>query len=153
MSQSTPPYSSLSDLTARDLMGTVHGTIHTGASLSEVVERFLTGPTRHLVVLDDENRCVGVIGPRHLAEAHRVYPHPDPDAPIGALGYAPWICLNPDDDLQQCARMLVEHDLDAIPVVDDQRRVLGMVSAHDIARAAADSGSGSGSADGGGRSG
>jgi CBS domain-containing protein len=38
--------------------------------------------------------------------------------------------------MRTCAWMLVEYDLDAIPVVDEDRRVLGLVTVHDVARAA-----------------
>jgi predicted transcriptional regulator len=34
--------------------------------------------------------------------------------------------------------MLVEHDLDAVPVLDADCRVLGLVTTHDIARVVAD---------------
>lgn len=138
MTQTTQTFASLATVTAADLMGSVHGTIRTGAALSEAVDRFLTGPTRHLVVLDDDGRCVGLIGPRHLAQAHRAYRHPDPNASIEVVGYAPWVFVSPGDSLGQCARMLVENDLDAVPVLDEELRVLGLVTAHDIARAAAE---------------
>jgi CBS domain-containing protein len=128
----------LAALTARDLMSPVRGTIRASASLREVVDRFLSGPSRHLIVVDDEGRCLGVLGPRHVAQAHRFDMRGEREIPVEDLGYAPWIALDPEDDLRTCARALVEHDLDAIPVLGPDRRVLGLVTAHDIARAAAD---------------
>jgi CBS-domain-containing membrane protein len=124
--------------TARDLISPVCGTIRAGASLREVVDRFLSGPSRHLIVVDDEGRCLGVLGPRHVAQAHRFDMRGEREIPVEDLGYAPWIALDPDDDLRTCAQALVEHDLDAIPVLGPDRRVLGLVTVHDIARAAAD---------------
>jgi CBS domain-containing protein len=125
-------------LTAGDLMSGVCGTVHRGASLGEVVDRFLTGPGRHLVVVDEEGRCLGILGPRHIAQARRFDVRGDTEIPVGDLGYAPWIALDAYDDLRTCARMLIEHNLDAIPVLDTERRVLGVVTVHDIVRAAAD---------------
>jgi CBS domain-containing protein len=125
-------------LSARDLMSGVCATVSRDASLREVIERFLTGASRHLIVVDDEGRCLGVLGPRHIAQAHRFEARGDLEVPVADLGYAPWIALEPGDDLRTCARMLVEHDLDAIPVLGPDRRVLGLVTVRDIARAVAD---------------
>jgi magnesium transporter len=119
-------------------MGDAGGTIHVDACLREVIERFLTGPNRHLIVLDDDGRCLGVLGPRHIAQAHRYDLGSDSEIRVKDLGYAPWIALHPDDDLHTCAQMLIEHDLDAIPVLDADHRVLGLVTALDIVRVVAD---------------
>jgi L-aspartate semialdehyde sulfurtransferase len=126
------------DLTARDLMSPVDCIITEETTLQEVVKRFLDGPSRHLVVLDKDGRCAGVIGPRHVAQAHRFDVRHDEEIPVSELGAAPWIALSPLDSVQSCAQSLVEHDLDAIPVLDGDQRILGLVTAHDIARAAAD---------------
>ena len=136
--ESAPATATASAPTARDLMSPVDSVIIEEATLGEVVRRFLDGRGRHLVVLDHEGRCAGVIGPRHIAQAHRFDPRGDEEIRVSELGCAPWIALSPLDDLQACARMLVEYDLDAIPVLDGDQRILGLVTVHDIARAAAD---------------
>lgn len=124
--------------TAGELMSPVDNVITEDATLREVVRRFLDGPGRHLIVLDRDGRCTGVLGPRHVAQAHRFDPRRDEEIPVSELGCAPWIALSPADTLQTCARMLVEYDLDAIPVLDEDQRALGLVTAHDLVRAAAD---------------
>ncbi|HET9172233.1 MAG TPA: CBS domain-containing protein [Actinospica sp.] len=124
--------------TARDLMSPVDNVITEDATLQEVVNRFLDGIGRHLVVLDRDGRCAGVIGPRHVAQAHRLDPRRDDEIPVSDLGCAPWIALSPLDSVRTCAQMLVEYDLDAVPVLDGDQRVLGLVTAHDIVKAAAD---------------
>jgi magnesium transporter len=126
------------DPTARDLMSPVDSVIGEDATLREVVQRFLDGPGRHLIVLDRDGRCTGVIGPRHVAQAHHLDLRRDEEIPVSELGCAPWIALSPLDSLQTCAQMLVEYDLDAIPVLDGDQRVLGLITAHDIVRATAD---------------
>ncbi|MBR7831260.1 CBS domain-containing protein [Actinospica sp. MGRD01-02] len=124
--------------TARDLMSPVDNVIGEDGTLGDVVRRFLDGSGRHLIVLDRDGRCSGVIGPRHIAQARRLDPRRDEEIPISELGCAPWIALSPLDSARTCAQMLVEYDLDAIPVLDGDQRVLGLVTAHDIVRAAAD---------------
>ena len=124
-------------LSASDLMSPVDNVINEDATLSEVVRRFMDGPGRHLIVLDRDGLCTGVLGPRHVAQAHRFDPRRDEEIPVSELGGAPWIALSPVDTLQTCARMLVEYDLDAIPVLDERQRALGLVTAHDIVRVTA----------------
>jgi CBS-domain-containing membrane protein len=126
------------EATARDLMSPVDNVIGEDGTLRDVVRRFLDGTAAHLIVLDRDGRCAGVIGPRHIAQAHRLDPRRDEEIPIPELGCAPWIALSPLDSARTCAQMLVEYDLDAIPVLDGDQRVLGLVTAHDIVRAAAD---------------
>jgi len=124
--------------TARDLMGPVDNVIGEDATLREVVRRFLDGPGAHLIVLDRDGRCTGVVGPRHVAQAHRLDLRRDEEITVSELGCASWIALSPLDTLQTCAQMLVEYDLDAIPVLDGDQRVLGIITARDVVRAAAD---------------
>jgi predicted transcriptional regulator len=131
-------FAALDKLTARDLMGSAGPGVHLGASLQDVVDRFLTGPSRHLIVVDDDGRCLGILGPRHIARAHSADLRPDNQIPVQDLGYAAWISVRPTDDLRTCAQALTERRLDAIPVVDDTSRAIGVVTAVDITRAVAD---------------
>ncbi|MBR7825628.1 CBS domain-containing protein [Actinospica sp. MGRD01-02] len=121
--------------TARDVMSPVDGVIGEDATLREVVRGFLDGQGRHLIVVDRDGRCTGVLGPRHIAQAHRFDLLRDEEIPISELCGEPWVALSPPDSLETCAQMLVEYDLDAIPVLDEDRRVLGVVTAHDVVRA------------------
>src|SRR6266567_323152 len=132
MTQIAETAATLAALTARDLMKEGGESIDADASLREVIDRFLSGASRHLIIADEDGCCLGVIGPRHIAQAHRFDLRLDSEIPVRDLGCAPWIALSPDDSLRTCAQMLVEHDLDAIPVLDAQRRVLGIVTAHDV---------------------
>lgn len=138
MTTTTAPFATLAALTARDLMGPVDQTIDADATLQEVIDRFRAGVSRHLVVLDQDGCCLGVLAPRHINQAHHFDLRRDPEIPVRDLGCAPWIALSPDDDLRTCAQTLVEHGLDAIPVLDADRRILGLVTAHDVTRATAD---------------
>lgn len=138
MTQTFETFATLDTLTARDLIGEGWETVDADASLREVVDRFLTGPSRHLVVAGVDGSCAGMIDPRHIAQARRFDPRRDAEIQVRDLGCAPWIALSPDDDLRTCARMLVEHDLDAIPVLDAQRHVLGIVTDRAVTRALAD---------------
>lgn len=112
-------------------------TVAAGTTVAEVTDALLARHARHLVVTDDNGRCVAVLGPRQLTQADRLRPRQSPDTPIEALALEQWVALAPDDDLARCAQVLVDHDLDAIPVLDAENRVLGLVTVHAVVRAAA----------------
>lgn len=126
--------------TAGAIMSAPCAVVRTDTSIWEVVERFLTGPARHVVVVDAAGRYVGVIGTRHLAGLWPLDPKQLKSTPVESLGCAAWIALRPEDDLRTCAQTLTEHRLDAAPVLDDDARVIGVVTARDITRAVADAG-------------
>jgi CBS domain-containing protein len=44
------------------------------------------------------------------------------------------ITIGPDDDVVHAAKMLAEHDISALPVVDEHRRILGILSEADLLR-------------------
>jgi CBS domain-containing protein len=48
---------------------------------------------------------------------------------------SPQVC-GPADSLEQAARILWEHDCGVVPVVDEKRRVIGMITDRDICMAA-----------------
>lgn len=124
--------------TASTIMSAPSGVVRSDASVWEVVERFLTGPARHVVVVDSGGHYRGVIGTRHLAGLWPLDAKRLKMTPVDSLGCAAWIALRPYDDLRTCAQTLTEYHLDAVPVLDEEARVVGVVTARDITRAVAD---------------
>ena len=124
--------------TAAAVMSAPSAIVRVDASVWEVVERFLTGPARHVVVVDGDGHYVGIIGTRHLAGFWPLDLKRLKVTPVESLGCAAWIALRPHDDLRTCAQTLTEYQLDAVPVLDEETRVVGVVTARDITRAIAD---------------
>ena len=123
---------------ASTIMSAPSAIVRGDASAWEVVERFLTGPARHVVVVDDAGRYMGIIGTRHLAGLWPLDLKQLKTTQADSLGCAAWIALQPTDDLRTCAQALTEYHLDAVPILDEQTRVVGVVTARDIARAVAE---------------
>ncbi len=44
------------------------------------------------------------------------------------------VCVDPDANVRDIAQLLLENRISAVPVVDDERRVLGIVSEGDLMR-------------------
>ncbi|MFE9392478.1 CBS domain-containing protein [Streptomyces sp. NPDC006784] len=50
----------------------------------------------------------------------------------------PAVCVNPGTGLKETARLMAEHDISAVPVVDENEKPVGMVSEGDLVRAQAE---------------
>ncbi|MCP4036585.1 MAG: CBS domain-containing protein [bacterium] len=98
---------------------------------------------RHMPVVGDDERVIGIISDRDLR-------HPDwVDAEENCAHYylldnahkvEDTMSTNPiavlaDDNLQKAVGVMIDHKYGALPVVDDDHRLIGMISAIDLLRA------------------
>lgn len=83
----------LESATASEIMSAPAGIVRHDASVWEAVERFLTGPARHVVVVDAAGRYAGIIGTRHLAGLWPLDPKLLKATAVESLGCAAWIAL------------------------------------------------------------
>lgn len=77
-------------------------------------------------VTDRAGRLVGIVSLRTLVLS-------EPQQRIGDIMRRQVIHIPASTDQEQAARLLMEHDFIALPVVDDQGRLLGLVTADDMA--------------------
>ncbi|GBD14246.1 Magnesium transporter MgtE [bacterium HR25] len=79
----------------------------------------------YLYVLDETNRLQGVVNLRQLIIA-------DPSTPIAELMTRDAITVAPETDQEETARLLQHYRLRALPVVDKQGVLLGIVTVDDV---------------------
>ncbi|MBI1886217.1 MAG: magnesium transporter [Chloroflexi bacterium] len=79
----------------------------------------------YLYVLDPANRLEGVVNLRELIVA-------DPDTPIEQIMAREIISVAPGMDQEESARLLQHYRLRALPVVDESRNLLGIITADDL---------------------
>ncbi len=79
----------------------------------------------YVYVVGSDGQLHGVLSLRGLVSSH-------PDTPVGQFMETRLVSVSPLTDQEEAARLLVEHDLLAIPVVQDGR-LLGVITADDIA--------------------
>jgi magnesium transporter len=79
----------------------------------------------YLYVVDQFGRLSGVVNLRQLILA-------DPDTLIKDLMETKLIFVGPDTDQEEAAQLLLRYDLLALPVVDDQKRLLGVITVDDV---------------------
>jgi CBS domain-containing protein/sporulation protein YlmC with PRC-barrel domain len=79
----------------------------------------------YVYVVDAEGRLLGVAGLRDLVAA-------EPEQTLASLMTEQLITLHPDETLRDAVHAISRYGLRAIPVVDVGRRLLGVVSDHDV---------------------
>jgi acetoin utilization protein AcuB len=92
---------------------------------------------RHLPVVDDGGRVVGIVSDRDLTQvpftATRAGQAVPTGVPVERIMTAVVVSVRPDDDIAEAARLMWEHRIGALPVVGNSRLV-GIVSEIDLLR-------------------
>lgn len=81
--------------------------------------------THNLFVLNDQGILVGVVALRELVEA-------DPRAHVRNIMQTRVVMVSPDTDREEAANVISRYNFVSLPVVDDDRRLLGVVTVDDL---------------------
>lgn len=88
-----------------------------------------------LVVVDGDARAIGIVTDRDLA-LRIVGARLDPKTtPVSACMSSPLVTLGPEDTDVEATRKMRERLVRRLPIVDVERRVIGMVTADDLVQA------------------
>ncbi len=98
--------------------------------------------TRHQIhqtpVLDDTGRLVGLVSERNLLTTLNVDAGEVRDVLVKRVGdvmTTPVVAANPLTDIRRIARVMLDRDVDGVPIVNETGVLLGFVSRSDILRA------------------
>lgn len=119
-----------SEQTVGSVMTTDYATLPPGVSASEAIERLRqqapSSETIYLVyVVDRDHRLLGVVSLRDLVLA-------DPRTTVEQLMQTDPVSVRADQDRQDVAAEIAKYDLLAIPVVDGDQRMVGIVTHDDV---------------------
>lgn len=98
---------------------------------------------RHMPVLDDEEKLVGIISDRDLRRPDWLDANPnyaetfrlDNEMKVSAAMSPSPTSLRADDAIRKAVDLFIERRYGAIPIVDENDRVIGMLSTIDALRA------------------
>lgn len=143
---------------ARELMTTPFVAVQADDPVEKVGSVLLESGHHSLPVLDKDGRLVGMIGERDLIDAHRRVHLPtlvtilDALIPLGGmheykeelrkvtavtaaqLASIQVVTAAPDEDADAVAEKLLRKDIHAVPVVDGEKRVIGIITRSDVLR-------------------
>jgi acetoin utilization protein AcuB len=126
----------------KDRMTSDPVTITTDTSLKDALELVRSKPFRHLPVLDENDRLVGIVTEKSL-----VYASPIPTTTlsvfevdyilsrtkVGQVIQGAVVTVGPDLPIEEAARVMIDHRIGCLPVVEDEKLV-GIISDTDIFR-------------------
>ncbi len=115
--------------TAGGLMSPEFLCVYTQATVAEVLDRIRRSQTSPealawVYVMNAHKRLNGAIA---LVDLLRN----DADAALGEIAGTPQR-VRPDADLEEVARLMTDYDLTVVPVVDEQERLLGVITVDDV---------------------
>jgi CBS-domain-containing membrane protein len=126
-------------LSARDLMSSPVQTIDAGATMAQAWALMLEGGHRHLIVCA-EGRCCGVLDDRTLFAHWPTGPFGVEIALVRDVLRPRTGCVLPAASAATVASVMLTQGVDAVPVTDQAGRVVGVVTATDLAAAVAEHG-------------
>jgi CBS-domain-containing membrane protein len=145
--------------TAQQIMTTDPVAVTESTGVQEAAEILVNQPYHALPVVDEENRLVGLVTDSDLVDRNKRVHLPTVvtilDSYIPIAGFKQFaddlrkatattvgeLCsrnvdyVTPEAELDEVATLLGEHHIHTVPVLDDQQRLLGLITNTDIIRA------------------
>ena len=103
--------------------------VYSQATQSEVLERVRLSrcsaeALAWIYVMNTHKRLIGAVALADLLRA-------DPELRIGEIADVPQR-VRPDADLEEVSRLMTDYDLTVVPVVDDEERLIGVITVDDV---------------------
>jgi acetoin utilization protein AcuB len=125
----------------KDWMSTDVITVTAGMTLPEAHQIMSREEIRRLPVVDRDGRLIGIVS---LGDVRSAEPSPATSLSVWELNYllstltvakimtANPFTITPDATIAEAARMMLEHRVSGLPVVDEQYHVVGIITESDI---------------------
>ena len=118
-----------------DLMSRPVLTVEVGETLWDAWQLLFVSGLRHLVVLDHDGMCLGVLSDRNiLAEVPATADHLSGRRVRDVLAMVPLVSVLPTQDPVSAARVMVVNAVEAVPVLDEAGRLVGILTEADIVK-------------------
>lgn len=118
-----------------DMMSAPVLTVETGETLWDAWQLMFVSGLRHLVVVDEHGATVGVISDRMIVTSL-----PTDATELGArrisdvISASPHLRIEPGARPAEAAERMVAFGVEAVPVIDANQRLVGMVTEADLVR-------------------
>jgi len=129
----------MSDLTVSALMGKHPSAIALGTELTQVVEQLLQNKASGLPVVDENHRVVGFVSEQDCLRKLLISSyHCEGSLIVDEFMHDQPLTVGEEDSVVDVAELMVTQKPKVYPVVDDQNRLVGMLSRHQVLRALKD---------------
>lgn len=129
-----------SALCARDVMSAPVATLPADASIADAWQFIQGREVRHVPIVSDDGTIHGVISERDLlrdavADAISIDARPLTQRKVRDLVSPRLLTAGPDTDIAQIARVLYEERVGSLPIIDEDKNLIGLITRSDILRA------------------
>ncbi|HEV8025698.1 MAG TPA: CBS domain-containing protein [Candidatus Nanopelagicales bacterium] len=131
----TAPASTPSKVLVRDIMSQPVLTVEVDESLWDAWQLLFVSGLRHLVVIDKVGRSVGILSDRNiLAEVPATAEHLSSRLVSDVLARVPVASIGPEADPREAANVMAHATSEAVPVLEADGRLVGIVTESDLVR-------------------
>ncbi|MDH5623092.1 MAG: homocysteine biosynthesis protein [Candidatus Bathyarchaeota archaeon] len=138
--QSTPAENLPTDTVCKPMkqteeMAFVNSVTHAAVTCTEdeevkaVAERIINRSVNHVVVTDEQGKLRGIVTSWDITKAVAKGKRKLVDIIIRKV-----VTTKPDESLEEASRKMAQHQISALPVIDQDRKVLGIITSEDIAK-------------------
>lgn len=131
----TATASTPSTVLVRDIMSQPVLTVETDETLWDAWQLLFVSGLRHLVVIDRLGQCVGVLSDRNiLAEVPATAEHLSARLVADVMARVPTATIDPSADPREAAAVMARATSEAVPVIEPDGRLVGIVTESDLVR-------------------
>jgi CBS domain-containing protein len=117
----------------REIMQREVHRINSGDTLQAAARLMWEGDCGALPVINDSNQVVGMITDRDISMAAYLQGHPLARMLVHEAMSPQLFSVDSRSSIKEAERMMADHQVRRLPVVDEQRRLVGLVSINDLA--------------------
>jgi CBS domain-containing protein len=105
------------------------GNLHRKREISAIAKRIVTRSVNHIVVVDDAGKLLDIVTSwditRAMAEGKKA---------LADIESRNVVTAKPDEPLEIASKRMAQNNISALPVIDIERKVLGIVTSEDVSK-------------------
>jgi CBS domain-containing protein len=121
----------------QDVMTSNPTTITTSTTIRDAARQMKSEDVGSLPIVDGD-QLVGVITDRDIA-IRLVAEGKSPETTVGEIASKDVVCVDPQQSLEEAARLMAEHQVRRLPVCEEDGRLVGILAQADVATSGHDS--------------
>jgi CBS-domain-containing membrane protein len=115
----------------REIMNPAVATITEDESVKTAARKLLKGETNHLPVIDSLGKLVGIITTYDVSKSVLLK---GDSMKVSEIMSKKVVVVTPDEPVDVAAQRLEQHNISALPVVDSELHVIGILNAVDLGK-------------------
>jgi CBS domain-containing protein len=107
--------------------------IESSATVFEAIKRMVEANVGSLLVFE-EGRLRGIVTERDYLRRVALEGRTEKDTLVGEIMSSPLVYVSPDTSIEECMAVMTERRIRHLPVLDERREVVGVISIGDVVK-------------------